>query len=60
MKSLLYTLSPINKEDLVNKIMDSDTESKNDGSIIGNAMQSILEPTRLCIDVGGGHFEQLM
>ena len=60
MKSLVYTVTPINEKDLVNKIMDTATAIKNDPGVIQNAMQSILERARLCIDVGGGHFEQLM
>ena len=60
MKSLVFTVSPINEEDLVNKIIDAATAIKNDHCVIHNAMQAILERSRLCIDVGGGHFEQLM
>ena len=60
MKWLVYTLSSINEEDLVNKIMDDAIAIKNDPGVIQNAMQSILEQARLYIDVGGGHFEKLM
>ena len=60
MKSLVFTVSPINEEDLVNKIMDAATATKNYPGVIQGAMKSILERARLCIVVGGDHFEQLM
>ena len=51
----MYIVSPINEENLVDKIMDAATEIKNDPGVIQNPMQSILERDRLCIDVGGDH-----
>ena len=60
MKSLVYKVSLINEEDRVNKIKDAATEIRYDHGVIQYAMKSIIERTRLCIDVGGGHFEQLM
>ena len=40
--------------------MDAATAIKNYPGVIQNAMQLILERSRLCIDVEGGHLEQLM
>jgi len=40
MKSLVYTVSPINEKDLVNKIMDAATAiKKNDPGVIQNTIQ---------------------
>ena len=51
----MKSYSSINEEDLVNKIIDA--AIKNDPGVIQCAMQSILERSRLCIDVGSDHLE---
>lgn len=60
LKTLVYTTPVQSEEDLRNRIEDSCRVIRNTPGILERVRQSLIRRTNACIEVGGGHFQQLL
>lgn len=60
LKSLVYKTAVINEEELRQRIRDSCDQIRHTPGIFQRVRQSMLRRVNSCIEVGGGHFQQLL
>lgn len=60
MKSLVYAKKSDSENELLERIMDAAQEIRDNPQMILDAIVSLNRRAEICIDNGGGHFEQLL
>lgn len=59
-KSLVYADKSVNRQQLLNKIIEACNNIRNDAELLSRSTKSIIQRAELCVNQNGGHFEQFL